>query len=248
MKISIVTVCLNSVDTIRDTIESVLAQDYTDIEYIVVDGLSTDGTIEIISEYRRRIDLTIIEEDCGIYDAMNKGIRRATGDFVGVLNSDDVFFDNTTVSKISRCFIENNELDGCYGDLIYVHRNDIRKRSRFYSSKHFKKKRMKFGLMLPHPTIYLRTCLFQEHGYYKLDYRVAADFELIARFVMADVKLKRIPEILVVMREGGISSNGLLWRVHQNFEIVRACKENSIYTNIFIIALKLPLKLLSYLK
>ena len=247
MKVSIITVCFNSVETIRDTIESVLAQEYEKIEYIVVDGVSRDGTLEILQEYESRIDHLIVENDSGIYDAMNKGIRIATGDVVGIINSDDVLAGPDTVTSIVSILNSNPDCDGCYGDLQYVKRDNIRSISRHYSSKGFSQGKIRFGLMLPHPTLYVRREAFNSYGYYKLTYRVAADFELITRFLRSGVSLIRNPEIMVFMREGGISSDGFWWRVHQNFEIVRACRENGIYTNIFFLLFKIPVKLFGYI-
>ena len=247
LKISVVTVCFNSDETIRETIESVLAQDYPNIEHIIVDGGSSDSTLEIIKEYEDRISCVISEPDKGIYDAMNKGVKVSTGDYVGTLNSDDMFFHEHVVSDIVK-LLEGADFDAVYGDLVLVNRDNTSEIVRSYSSKFFKKWMIRFGLMLPHPTFYVKRHLFDKLGYFKINYRVAADFELITRFLCDDISLIRNADVMVKMRQGGISSNGFWWRVHQNFEIIRACKENSIYTNIFFIALKLPVKLLSYIK
>lgn len=244
MKISIITVCFNSSATIRDTIESVLAQTYTDIEYIIVDGASKDDTLNIVAEYGSRIDRVISEPDKGIYDAMNKGIRAATGDVVGILNSDDFFTATNSVELISSGFGE--EVDAVYADLIYVKKNDVSKFSRLYSSSGFAKWKIRFGFMIPHPTFYVRTKLFESYGFYKLDYRVAADFELMARFFQAGINVKRVDAVVVSMREGGISSASIKWRIHQNIEIARGCNENGIFTFFPLLILKLPFKLFSY--
>lgn len=246
IKISIVTVCFNSAETIRDTIESVLMQTYSDIEFIIIDGFSNDGTIAIIDEYRDKIAVVVSEPDKGIYDAMNKGIRLATGDLVGILNSDDVFSSETTIADLAEYYHAHPDLDGTYADLVYVQRDRLEKTTRFYSSKRFAPWNVRFGLIFPHPTLYVRPQIYDKFGYYKLNYRVAADFELMARFIASGVKLARNPDVMVKMREGGISSNGFWWRVHQNFEIVRACKENGIYTNIMMVMFKIPFKLLTY--
>ena len=248
MKISIVTVCYNSETTIRDSIESVLSQSYPDIEYILVDGASSDGTMNIIREYGNKIANVVSELDKGIYDAMNKGIRLATGDFVGILNSDDVFASTNTIADLVKFLSGNPGLDGSYGDLVYVQREKIEKATRFYSSKKFSPWKIRFGLIFPHPTLYVRPGIFKKLGFYKLDYRVAADFEMMARIITSGEKLGRNPQVMVKLREGGISSTGFWWRVHQNLEIVRACKENCIYTNIFMVLFKVPFKLASYLQ
>lgn len=241
MKVSIITVCYNSEKTIEDTLKSVAQQTYNNIEHIVIDGNSTDSTNSIVERYSESVAIHVSEPDKGLYDAMNKGIKLATGDVIGILNSDDVFASNDAVTNLIAGF--NDSVDGVYSDLVYVSETDLSKITRLYSSKIFKRSLIRFGIMLPHPTFYVRKSCYEKFGDYKIDYRVSADFELIARFVYNNIRLKRINSISVKMREGGISSSGLAWRVHQNFEIVKACKSNGIYTNIFLVMLKLPYKL-----
>lgn len=248
MRISIITVTFNSAATLEDTLRSVASQTWPDIEHIIVDGASTDGTLDIVKQFTSEKVRLVSEPDRGIYDAMNKGIRLATGDFVGVLNSDDVFANQDTIAKLAKYLSSNPDLGGAYGDLVYVDRGDTGKITRFYTSKRFSPWNIRFGLTLPHPTLYVRPDIYRKFGFYKTNYRVAADFELIARIITRGVKLGRNPHVMVKMREGGISSTGFFWRVHQNLEIVRACKENGIYTNIFMVMLKLPFKLASYFK
>jgi glycosyltransferase involved in cell wall biosynthesis len=218
MKVSIITVCFNSEKTIEDTFQSVRSQTYSNIEYIVIDGLSDDNTNELVKKYSDIVAIHVSEKDSGLYDAMNKGISLASGDIIGILNSDDVLSEY-----------------------------NLRKPTRLYSSKVFSKRMIRYGIMLPHPTFYVRKRCYEDFGLYKTNYRVAADFELLARFMSKGIIIYRLPFISVKMREGGISSSGFIWRVHQNFEIVRACKENGIYTNIFMIILKLPYKLFTLL-
>lgn len=248
MKISIVTVCRNSESTIRDTIESVLSQTYRDIEYIVVDGCSTDGTVSIIDEYRDRIAHVVSEPDNGIYDAMNKGIGMATGDFVGILNSDDFFVSTDTIEEMASFLQANPSLDGAYADVVYVKRNRPDEITRFYSSKNFSPWQLRIGIMFPHATFYVKRRLFNELGPYKLEYRIVADFELIARFLVHGVVLGRHSRIMVKMRNGGASNADFRSIVRQNFDIVRACRENGIYTNIILLMLKIPSKLMSYIR
>lgn len=246
MKVSIITVCFNSEKTIEDTLKSVQSQTYPYIEYIIIDGNSKDSTNEIVSKYLDVVSVHVIEKDDGLYDAMNKGILLASGDIIGIINSDDVLADEIVIENIVAGF-NDESVDAVYSDLIYVSKHNLNKLTRFYSSNIFSKPMIRFGIMLPHPTFYVRKKYYQELGLYKTNYRVAADFELIARFISQGIKAVRLPFISVKMREGGISSSGLLWRVHQNFEIVRACKENGFYTNIFLVMLKLPYKLLTLL-
>ena len=248
LKISIITVCYNSVETIRDTIESVLSQQYPDIEYIIVDGASKDGTLELISEYEGRISKVISESDKGIYDAMNKGVQAATGAFVGILNSDDVFAGSDVIQNLVAHLQNNPSADAVYADLVFVQRKEMDVVTRRYSSSGFSPWKVRFGFMIPHPTFYARRELFDKYGNYKLGYRVSADFELMARFMSKGVKMVRHSAVMVKMREGGISTTGFWWRIHQNLEIVRACRENGIYTNILLVAMKVPFKLASYFK
>jgi glycosyltransferase involved in cell wall biosynthesis len=246
MKVSLITVCYNSARTIEDTLKSVESQNYPNIEYIVIDGGSKDNTNEIILKYKDVVTSHISEPDDGLYDAMNKGVQVATGDVVGILNSDDVLADEFVIEKIVAGFSDVN-VDAVYSDLVYVAENDLNKLTRLYSSKVFSKRMIRFGIMLPHPTFYVKKECYMQLGLYKTDYRVAADFELLTRFISQGIKIHRLPFISVKMREGGVSSSGILWRIHQNFEIVRACRDNSIYTNIALVALKLPYKLLTLL-
>jgi glycosyltransferase involved in cell wall biosynthesis len=246
MKVSLITVCYNSAKTIEDTLKSVESQSYPNIEYIVIDGGSKDNTNEIVSKYKDVVTSHISEPDDGLYDAMNKGVQVATGDVVGILNSDDVLADEFVIEKIVAGFSDVN-VDAVYSDLVYVAENDLNKLTRLYSSKVFSKRMIRFGIMLPHPTFYVKKECYMQLGLYKTDYRVAADFELLTRFISQGIKIHRLPFISVKMREGGVSSSGILWRIHQNFEIVRACRDNSIYTNIALVALKLPYKLLTLL-
>jgi glycosyltransferase involved in cell wall biosynthesis len=248
MKFSIITVCYNSERTIRDTIESVLEQSYADIEHIIVDGRSTDGTLSIIEEYRDRIARIVSEPDTGIYDAMNKGIGMATGDFVGILNSDDTFVSPDTIEKLATFLEANPSLDGAYADVVYVDRNRPDRVTRFYSSKDFSPRQLRIGIMFPHATFYVRRTLFERWGAYKAGYPIVADFELITRFIVKGAVLGRHPRIMVKMRNGGISNAGFRSVVRQNFDIVRACRENGIYTNIFLLMLKIPSKLMGYVR
>lgn len=247
-KVSIITVSYNSVATIRDTIESVLSQRYPNIEYIVVDGGSTDGTMSVVEEYREKIDVILSEPDEGIYDAMNKGITLATGEYVGFLNSDDMFSDSGVITDIVDRFVSHS-VDSVYADLVIVARENLGKKIRYCSSKGFSLDKLKWGWMVPHPTFYVKRSCYMNYGLYKMGYRVAADFELIARFLFRyGVSSSRLPRNIVTMRHGGISSESIVGRLRQNFEIVRACRENGIKSNFCFMALKIPGKLFEYFK
>lgn len=231
MKISVVTVVYNCADTIRGCIESVLGQDYPDVEYIVVDGASKDGTVDVIKEYEGRIAHFISEKDKGIYDAMNKGIRMATGDVVGILNADDFFYDNKTISNIAQAFTKKPSLDATIADIVFV--NEANDRIlRHYDAKNWRPSKFAWGFMPPHPSFFCRRHLFDKLGYYKTDYKIAADYELLIRFLYVNkVHYSYLPIITTRMRMGGVSTKNLNSILTLNKEIKRACVENELGTN-----------------
>ena len=241
MKISIITVSYNSASSIRDTIESVLSQTYTDIEYIVVDGQSTDDTLEIIKEYELKFRgrmRWVSEKDKGMYDAMNKGVRMATGDVVGIINSDDFYHRNDVIAEISKAF-EDENVQAIFADVRFVNPDNLDKTVRYYSSKNFSPKRFRFGFMPAHPSFFTYKKNFEIFGYYQTDYKIAADYELLIRFLYTQkLKYKYLHLDVMKMRTGGISTASWRSNLILNKEIVRACKENRIYTNLFILSLK----------
>lgn len=246
LKVTIITVSFNSAGTIAGTINSVLAQTYPEIEYIIIDGSSTDGTIEIIKSYSARISRFISEPDDGIYDALNKGIRLATGDIVGILHSDDFFFSNLIVEKIASVF-EEIDTDAVIGDIQFVDPADNSKIVRYFSSKKFSPAKFRFGYMPPHPSFYVRRKLFEKLGYYKTDYKIAADFELVLRFLLINkIRYKYLEMPFVSMRSGGVSNKTVGSNITLNKEIARACRENGIYTNYLLIYSKYITKVFEF--
>lgn len=243
MKVSIITVSYNCEATIEDTILSVAAQDYYDKEHIVIDGGSTDKTMEIVEKHGAIIQHYISEPDNGIYDAMNKGIKLATGDAIGILNADDIYFDSTCISEVVNAFTEKKVCAIC-GNLVYVAPNNLNKTVRFYSSKGFQPNMFAFGMMPAHPAFFvLRNC-YESFGLYKEDYRIAADFELLLRFLkIHGISYHCIPRTLVKMRTGGVSTRNIKSNWILNKEILKACKENKINTNMVKILLKYFIKL-----
>ncbi len=242
-KVSIITVSYNSASTIRDTIESVLAQDYPDVEYIIVDGASRDGTMDIVREYEDRIATVISEPDKGIYDAMNKGIDAATGDVVGILNSDDFYVGETSISQlIGR--MEGKQADCVFADLVFVDPKDTNRVVRYYDSGNFRPERLRYGWMPAHPTFMVKRELYQKHGGYALDYEVAADYEMMVRLLhTAKASYAYLPAVVIKMRAGGVSTSGLRASWVLNTEIVRACNENDLPTSLPRVLLKVPAKL-----
>jgi len=243
MRVSVITVAHNAAGTIEDAILSVGAQTYADVEHIVVDGASGDGTVDIIRRHQDRIARWISEPDEGIYDAMNKGIDLATGDVIGFLNADDVFASPGVLSRIAGV-MEDSRLDGCYADVVYV-RPDTGVVIRRYRSDRFSPDRLAYGWMPAHPALYLRREVFEQCGKFRTDYAIAADYELIARvFGKYRRKARYLPEVWVKMRPGGVSTRGLRSNWIISREIVRACRENGIPTNLFRVCLKYPMKMM----
>lgn len=231
-KISIITVTYNRANVIRDAIEGVLAQEYKSYEYIIVDGASKDNTIDVLKEYEPKFEgrmRWISEPDNGLYDAINKGIRMATGDVVGIINSDDFFHRNDTFTAIAKAF--EDETIGCvYGDERIIKPDKPNINYRFEAPWYFRKWMFRIGLEPPHPSFYARKYLFEKYGYYKKGYVISADFELMMRFMLVHkVKAKYISQTLLTFRASGISTDGKN-RLMMNREQVRACKENGIWT------------------
>jgi len=241
MKISIITVCYNSEKYIRSAIESVLSQTYQNVEYIIIDGNSEDTTVDILKSYESLFGgrmKWISEKDKGIYDAMNKGIRLATGDIVGVLNSDDIYADSNSISKIVETFRSYN-VDACFADVRFVRPENLDKTVRYYSSEKFNPTKFRYGFMPAHPTFFVKKIYFDRLGYYKTDYRIAADYELLIRFLYTHkLTYVYIPMPLIKMRTGGVSTRSVKSNYILNKEIVRGCRENNIYTNMLILAFK----------
>jgi glycosyltransferase involved in cell wall biosynthesis len=248
MKVSIITICYNSAATIEDTIKSVCAQDYPDVEYIIVDGASTDRTLEIVDNYKSRIARVISEKDKGIYDAMNKGIQAATGDVVGILNSDDYYADERVISDVVKAFAESG-CDGLYADLIYVNREKKNKVVRRWIAGKYRAGMFLNGWMPPHPTFFVKRHLYHELGLYDLKLRSAADYELMLRFIHRHhISLAYLPRIITHMRTGGQSNVSLRNRIRANKEDRAAWLMNDLKPAWYTLTLKPVSKLFQYLR
>lgn len=241
MKISIITATYNSGKTVRDTLESVLRQTFSNYEYIIKDGGSKDDTLNIIKEYAPKFGdrLKVISEpDLGIYDAMNKGFQMATGDVIGILNSDDFYTSDDALQVIADAFA-NNDIDATYGDIHFVNDDDLSKRVRYYSSAVFRRSFMRFGLMPAHPSFYCKKAVYEKYGAFDTSYKVAADFENLLRIIyVGNIKTKYIPKDFVTMRTGGASTAGLSSRTQIMKDHLRALKTNGIYSNVFLLSLR----------
>lgn len=210
MKVSIITSCFNRESTIKDCIENVLAQDYPDIEYIIVDGASKDGTMDIVNEYKDRITRIVSEPDKGMYEAINKGIRIATGDIIGLMHSDDEYYDNHVVSRIVEC-MEASNADFMYGDGIFVNFSNKDKIVRNWIGGDYSRLKVRWGWLPLHPTCYIRRNVMLREGLYDESYKIAADSDLLVRYLYkAHLKVVYLKKYIVRMRMGGLSTDGVL--------------------------------------
>lgn len=247
MKISIVTATYNSAATVRNTIESVLGQSYGDFEHIIVDGLSKDDTVAICRSYEERYRgrLRIVsEKDRGIYDAMNKGVALATGDVVGILNSDDFFSHSDVLARIAAA-MESGEQDAVYGDIHYVRGEDLKRCVRYYSSRYFRRWMMVMGYQPAHPSFYCRRECYERYGAFDISLRIAADFENMLRLIYKNgISTRYVPMDFVTMREGGASTDGLGSHMRILREHYRAYRKNGVYAGYCLDVLRYPLKLI----
>ena len=246
--ITVITVVFNGAKTLRDTIESVMEQSYGNIEYIVIDGGSSDATIDILRQYDHVIDYWLSEKDSGMYDAMNKGIALGSGEYVGMLNSDDMFSEKNVLQEVVDRFCITR-VDAVFSCLNIVDKDNLKKTLRKYRVTKLNSALLRIGVMPPHPTFYCKKSCYEKGGIYKTDYKIAADFEMLARLLIRQkISWSFIDKVTVTMRSGGISNSGFMSSVKLNMEIVRACKENGLYTHWLFLALKLPIRLFELIK
>ena len=228
MKISIITSVYNNQETIAEAMASVLGQTYPAIEYIIVDGGSTDGTVDIIKAYQDRLGAFISEPDNGIYDGLNKGIKLATGDVIGFLHSDDLYQDNTVIEKVALAF-KDNSIDSAYGDLTYVNKSDPSKVIRYWRSGEFTLKKLRRGWMPPHPTFFVKRSVYEQQGVFDTSFKIAADYDLMLRFLgKSGISTHYIPHVLIKMRVGGESNKSLKNVLRKSKEDLQAMKANNI--------------------
>ena len=247
--ISIITATFNSAKTLKDTIQSVLRQTNKDFEYLIIDGGSTDETIDIVKSYESEFSgrlKWVSEKDQGIYDAMNKGIKMASGDVVGILNSDDYFTSDDILQTVADAF-KSHEIDAIYGDIHFIRDGNPQKCIRYYSSRMFTPFWLRFGFMPAHPSFYCKREVFERAGLYSLDYKIGADYEMMVRlFKKYKIVRRYINKDFVTMRTGGASTRNVKSRLTLIKEDVRACRDNGVYTNELFICMKFLYKMFEF--
>ncbi|MBN2544681.1 MAG: glycosyltransferase [Spirochaetes bacterium] len=247
MKVTIITVSYNSRETIKSTIQSVINQKYNNIEYIIIDNNSNDGTVNIINNYRDKISKIIIEKDNGIYDAMNKGIKNATGDLIGFLNADDIYINDNVIKTIVEAVTIYNK-DSVYADLIYVDKYNIDIIIRYWKSGSYNKDNFKLGWQPAHPTFFVKKAVYDKYGLYDVNFKVSADFELMLRFLYKHkITTHYIDKPLIKMRCGGTSNNSFKNIIKGNIDCLKAFKKNNIKVSIFYPLLRIIGKLKQFI-
>ena len=230
MKISIITAVFNNKEFIENCIQSVAAQTYKDIEYIIIDGGSKDGTLDIIRKYAERgvINKWVSEPDNGMYDALNKGIKMAEGEVIGFLHSDDIFAHERVIERVAQTFMQDNNIDGIYGDLIYINKN-CNKIIRYWKAGRFTRDSFNYGWMPPHPTLFIKKEIYEKYGYFRTKFKISADYDLILRFIWKhQIRVVYIPEVLIKMRVGGKSNKNIKNLLLKSFEDYKVIKENRV--------------------
>ena len=245
VKVSILTVCLNAGRTIDATIRSVLSQDYENTQYIIIDCLSTDNTMEVVNSYSERISVIISEKDNGIYDAINKGITLAEGDIVGLINADDVFANAHVVSNIAHAFEHRADLMSVIGDVAFLNAED--KVIRYYSAKNWRPSHFLFGIMPPHPSFYCRREVYFKYGLYSTDFEIGADYELLLRLLrIHKITYQYISGVMLYMKMGGVSTRGFQSLKVINKEIVKISKMHGMKINYWLVYLRVFSKIFQF--
>ena len=229
MKISVITVVFNAVETIEDTIKSVIDQDYDDIEHIIIDGGSTDGTLDVVNCYKDHLAKVVSEPDNGIYDAMNKGIELATGEITGNLNADDWYAHSGVLSQVANTFSADEDIDAVYGDIVYVTREQPHNIVRYWESGSYHDGLFEKGWMPAHPSFFVKREIYSRYGKFDLDLKIQSDFELTMRLIAINrIKTQYLPGVMVKMRMGGVTNNRISNVIKGNLEAYAACRKNGL--------------------
>jgi glycosyltransferase involved in cell wall biosynthesis len=249
MKISIITITYNSAATVEDTIKSVVMQDYPNVEYLIIDGKSKDNTLQIVEKYKDKITKVVSEKDKGLYDALNKGIKHATGDIIGMLHSDDLYSHPQVISNIVKTFQDHPEAEGVYADLVFVNRNDTDKVMRTWESGTYQEGDFLKGWMPPHPTFFVKKETYEKHGGFNTELKLSADYELMLRLIHKNqIKLAYLNEVIVKMRMGGVSNVSFFVKLKANLEDKMAWKINGMKPKMTTMLMKPLRKLGQYFK
>lgn len=248
MKISIITVVYNNEKTILDAMQSVLSQSYKNIEYVIIDGGSTDNTVNLINRHKDKLWYFVSEKDNGLYDAMNKGICASTGDLIGILNSDDMYQDSDVITSVIDQFNSDPKLDILYGDLVYVKSDNTDKVVRYWKSKGYYDRFFENANVPPHPALFVRSKVYKEAGFFDLDYKIAADYEFMLRiFKNHKFNSKYTKKLMVRMRLGGASNANLTSIIKQNKEVLNAWKKNNLKSPFYLMPLRVIKKIIQFL-
>lgn len=248
MKVSVITGTLNRANTIEGCISSVLGQSYKDIEHIIIDGDSRDGTLDVIHSYKDKIAKVVSEPDNGIYVALNKGIKLASGDIIGILHSDDFYAYDAVIERVVDVF-EQEKVDSCYGDLQYVSKENPNKIIRYWRTASYLNGKFKYGWMPPHPTFFVKKHIYEECGYFNTDFKISADYELMLRFLLKHrISSYYIPEVLIKMRIGGVSNKNLKNLLLKSYEDYKAWKMNNFKGGLSAVLLKNLVKIPQFIK
>jgi glycosyltransferase len=249
MKISIITITYNSAQTVEDTIKSVVQQDYNNLEYLIIDGKSKDKTLEIAAKYSDRISKVVSEKDNGLYDALNKGIAHASGDVIGMLHSDDLYANETVLSKVMKLFQEDPTLEGVYADLVFVTRKDSNKPMRVWTAGPYEEGAFLKGWMPPHPTFFVRREVYEKFGGFNTELKLSADYELMLRLIHKNnIRIAYLNETIVKMRMGGVSNISIFVKLKANIEDKLAWRLNGLKPGLTTTLMKPLRKISQYFK
>ncbi|MFN0187481.1 MAG: glycosyltransferase family 2 protein [Bacteroidia bacterium] len=249
MKISIITITYNSAATVEDTIKSVVMQDYPNVEYLIIDGKSKDATLQIAEKYKDKISKIVSEKDKGLYDALNKGIKHATGDIIGMLHSDDLYTHPQVLNNIVKTFQDHPDAEGVYADLIFVNRNDTDKVMRTWESGNYQDGDFLNGWMPPHPTFFVKKTTYETHGGFNTSLKLSADYELMLRLIHKNkIKLAYLNEVIVKMRMGGVSNISFFVKLKANLEDKMAWRVNGMKPHMATMLMKPLRKLGQYFR
>lgn len=246
MKISLITPSYNSAKTISHTIESIISQSYNNIEYIIIDGASSDNTSEIVLKYKDKLSIKFIsEKDLGIYDAMNKGIKLALGEIIGILNSDDFYDNNHILSEVAKTF-EDPKIEAVYGDISYFG-NDKNKVTRYWKAGEYTENKLNNGWIIPHPALFVRKSVYDKYGSFNIDFKTAADYEFILRMLKINkIKVKYLPKVFTRMFNGGNSGQSFKQRMKGWQDLKKSWKINNLKTPVFFIFRRILFKVFQY--